>query len=118
MKSPVIASYPTIAGTEAHVRPRISYSYWCNNVNRLAKVSLKILSTLLMAGAASCVGFVLTRVVYVHWFVPGLMRESPHDGQIGLAGFVTALYGACIFGVVALCFGFLWTVRTSRRSAS
>lgn len=87
-------------------------------MSRLADIALKVISTLLAAGLASCVGFILTKFLYLQWMVAGLVKESPHDPQIGLAVWVTALYGASICGVVVLCFGILWTVRTSRRSAS
>jgi hypothetical protein len=92
--------------------------FWCYDVSRLAKLSLKVVSTVLVAGFASCVGFILTEVLYVRWFVPGLVKESPHDGQIGLAVWVTALYGASVCGVVVLCFGIFWTIRTSKHSTS
>jgi len=83
---------------------------------RFANVLLRITVTLLMTAAASYLGFVVTKLLYERWEV--YHEVSGFDGQVGLGIFVTALYGACVCGVVVLCFGILWTVRTVRRSAS
>ena len=86
------------------------------SVKRFANVLLRITVTVLMTAAASYLGFVVTKLLYGRWEVSH--EVSRYDGQIGLGIFVTALYGACVCGVVVLCFGILWTVRTVRRSAS
>lgn len=76
----------------------------------------RITVTLLMTAAASYFGFVVTKLLYEHWEVAH--EVSRYDGQAGLGTWATALYGACVCGVVVLCSGILWTLRTVRRSAS
>jgi hypothetical protein len=85
-------------------------------VKRFASVLMRITATLVMTVAGSYLGFIVTKLLYERWEVSH--EVSRYDGQVGLGVFVTALYGACICGVVVLCFGILWTVRTVGRSAS
>lgn len=81
-----------------------------------AKISLKVLATLFGAAVAFCVGLFVTGAAYNHWEVPRLVKEAPHDGQIGLAGFVVSLYGACAGAIIVLAFGIRWIVKTTRGS--
>ena len=85
-------------------------------MNEPAKISLKVLAIFLSAAVAFCLGFFITGAAYDHWEVPRLIKETPHDGQIGLAGFVVSLYGACVCAVIVLAFGIWWIVKTTRRS--
>jgi hypothetical protein len=83
-------------------------------MNAPAKIALRVLATLFAAAAAFCVGFYVTGAASQHWDVPRLIKEAPHDGQIGLAGFVVSLYGACASAIVVLAFGIRWIVNTTR----
>ena len=85
-------------------------------MNAPAKISLKVLATFLGAAVAFCVGFFITGAAYDHWCLPRLIKEAPHDGQIGLASFVTSLYGGCACAIVVLALGIWWIVKTTRRS--
>jgi hypothetical protein len=87
-------------------------------VKVFTKISLKVAATLCMAAVAFCVGFIVTGALYERWVVPDLVRKYPHDGQIGLATFVNASYGACICAIAVLVVGIIWTVKTSKRSTA
>lgn len=78
------------------------------------KILLRVLGTLLATAIAFCVGFIATGWAYNRWYVPDLVKQYPHDGQIGLAIFVTSLYGACVCAVIVLVLGTVWIVKKSR----
>lgn len=82
----------------------------------LKTVFYRLVATLLAAAIAFYIGFVATEAAFDYWYVPGAVKEAPHDGQIGLSVFVGSAYCACACAIIVLAFGTLWTLRAARRS--
>ena len=80
------------------------------------RVVIRTVATLVSAPIAFYLGFIVAGMAYQHWCEPRLIKESPHDGQIGLSAFVMALYGGSACAVVVLAFGTYWTIKAIQRS--
>jgi hypothetical protein len=76
-----------------------------------------IAATLGLTVVAFIVGFIVSGWVCNRLVVPGLIREYPHDGQIGLAVAVDSFYGACALALIVFIVGIVWTVRRFRRDS-
>ena len=78
------------------------------------KIILRVVATLIGAVIAFYAARLASTSALNRWYVPQLIKESPHDGQVGLGLFMTALYGGCASAVIVLAFGVLWIARTIR----
>ena len=81
------------------------------------KLALKMLGTLLATAVAFYVGFVGRGIYFQRYVVPGLVKQSPHDGQIGLENFTTSLDWGAVAAAIVLVTGIVLTIRSTRRPA-
>jgi hypothetical protein len=80
------------------------------------KISLRAALTALSGLVAFCLGFVVSMYAYDRWVVPGLVKQYPHDGQIGLALFGAGAEGGLLCAAIALVVGTVWTFEAVRGS--
>lgn len=85
-------------------------------MNIYAKLALRLAATLGMSVLAFCAGFLLTSAYYNHYVVPELVKQYPHDGQIGLGGFMGAMNVAFMSAIVVLLVGIVWSFSSSKRA--
>src|SRR6185312_10833733 len=68
----------------------------------LKAVFYRVVATLVGAAIAFYIGFVASEAAFEYWYVPSAVKESPHDGQIGLSVFVGSAYCACACAIIVL----------------
>ena len=81
-----------------------------------AKVKRRLAATFVVSLIAFSVGFHVTDTWYGRWVLPDLVKQYPHDGQVGFAAAMAALTGGCLCFIAVLAIGILWTVKASKRS--
>jgi len=76
--------------------------------------SLRLAITLGATVVTFFLGYFATSAAYKRWVVPEWVRQYPHDGQIGLAVFLSALKYAGISAAIVLFLGILWIVSPAK----
>ncbi len=84
-------------------------------MKKLRRVSLKLAATICASAVAFCAGFLVSGIYCDRFILPDLIKRYPHDGQIGLAGFVNSLNWACGSALTVLVVGIIWIVNTSKQ---
>jgi hypothetical protein len=85
------------------------------DLNFYAKLALRLALSILLSVLAFCAGFLLTGAYYNHFVVPELVRKYPHDGQIGLGGFMGSINVGFVSAIVVLLIGIVWSVRSAKQ---
>jgi predicted membrane protein len=80
------------------------------------RLALKLAVSLVLSVLAFCAAFLLTGAYYNHFVVAELVKKYPHDGQIGLGGFMGAINIGFVSAVVVLVIGILWSFRSAKRA--
>jgi hypothetical protein len=84
-------------------------------MKRIAGVLLKVGATLLASIVAFCMGAYAGAFYCDHWVMPGLEKQYPHDGQLGLTIAAYAISSGLFAVFLILVAGIVWIVKTSRR---
>lgn len=84
----------------------------------ILKLSSKIAATLLATVVGFCLGGYAAAFYCDRWVMPGLIKQYPHDGQLGLEVMMYAANGAFAAGLFVLLAGIVWIVKTSKTKAS
>jgi hypothetical protein len=84
-------------------------------VRTSAKIALKVTATLLATAIAFCLGGWAGAAYCDHWVMPGLVKQYPHDGQLGLEVMMYAINGGFLAALIILVIGVTLTVKTSRQ---
>jgi len=79
------------------------------------KIALKLVATVLATTIAFCIGGWAGAAYCDHWVMPGLVKQYPHDGQLGLEMMMYAINGGLIAGFIVLVIGIAWMVKTTKR---
>lgn len=69
-------------------------------MNFYGKLTLRLAAAFGLSILAFNVAFFLTGAYYNHYVVPELVKKYPHDGQVGLGGFMGALSVAFVSAIV------------------
>lgn len=80
-----------------------------------SKLALRLVLSVFAAGLSFCAAFLFTGAYYKHFVVPKLVEKYPHDGQIGLGGFIGSINVACVVALVVLLIGIAWPFRSPKR---
>jgi hypothetical protein len=79
---------------------------------------LKVVTALFAAAIAFCIGGWVGGIYCDRYVVPGLIKQYPNDGQLGLEVMVYAVNGGLIAGVIVFVAGIVWTGKTTKSANS
>lgn len=86
-------------------------------MNFYANLILRLALSVVVSLSAFCAAFFLTGAYYNHFVVPELVKKYPHDGQIGLGGFMGAINVGFVTAVVVLVIGIVWSFGSAKRTS-
>ena len=89
----------------------------CPLTNTL-KIVLKVVAALFATAIAFCVGCWVGGIYCDRYVVPGLIKQYPNDGQIGLEVMAYAVNGGLIAGFIVCVAGIVWMVKTTKSGNS
>jgi hypothetical protein len=72
------------------------------------KVALKVFTILSVTAIGFAVGFAGRLFYFDHWVLPELVKQYPHDGQLGLEGFVESLDAGLIGAILSFAGALFW----------